>query len=192
MGHIERRQKEKEEIKRKILDAAKSIGCIEGWHSLTIRKIADAIDYTPPIVYEHFANKDDLIHEIIMDGFRTLNKESLKAFKEVKEPKEIIRVFSLIHWDFAFKNQELFRLMFSLERPILDENIRQGFIIVKQTFLMLAKDDEELMHELMFNWMCLINGAITIIMKTGKVPHQEDKEPIEIYKRMLNRFLDSL
>jgi AcrR family transcriptional regulator len=46
MSHIERRQKEKEEIKQSILDAARKIAAEEGWNALTIRKIADEIEYT--------------------------------------------------------------------------------------------------------------------------------------------------
>jgi len=50
-----------------------------GWHSLTIRKIAEEIEYTPPIVYEHFEKKEDLIREIVDAGFNMLSKEFAAA-----------------------------------------------------------------------------------------------------------------
>ena len=63
MGHIERRQKEKEEMRKRIMDTTLKIAVSEGWDAVTIRKIANAIEYTPPIVYEHFKNKEDLFDD---------------------------------------------------------------------------------------------------------------------------------
>ncbi|HRX31691.1 MAG TPA: hypothetical protein P5349_07350 [Tenuifilaceae bacterium] len=48
MGHVERRKKEKENIRKGILDAALKIAMSDGWGAVTIRKIADVIEYTPP------------------------------------------------------------------------------------------------------------------------------------------------
>ena len=107
MSYIERRQKEKEDIKQSILEAARKIAAKEGWHALTIRKIADEIEYTPPIVYEYFENKEDLIREIIDAGFVKLGKEISAARQSETDPHKLLMKLSLIHWDFAFNNVEL-------------------------------------------------------------------------------------
>jgi AcrR family transcriptional regulator len=192
MSHIERRQKEKEEIKQRILDAARKIASKEGWHAVTIRKIADEIEYTPPIVYEHFENKEDLIREIVYNGFTMLSKEFSAARQSESDPGKLLKMLSLIHWDFAFGNIELYQLMFSLEKPVPNEEMISNMKFIESTFLNLIGNNTELLHDLIFNWMCLIQGAISIIMKNPSLPHQEGKDPRDIYINMINRFLDGL
>ena len=192
MSHIERRQKEKEEIKQSILDAARKIAAKEGWNALTIRKIADEIEYTPPIVYEYFENKEDLIREIIDAGFVKLGKEISAAQQSSSDPRELLRKLSLIHWDFAFNNIELYQIMFSLERPTPNEDMLSVIKIIENTFLDLTANNKELMHEIVFDWMCLIQGAISIVIKTPTLPHLEGKDPRDIFTNMINRFINSL
>lgn len=192
MGHIERRQKEKEEMRQRILDTARKIGIKEGWHSLTIRKIADEIEYTPPIVYEHFTNKEDLIREIIFSGFSMLGKEFAIAREAEPDPRKFIKRISLIHWDFAFTNVELYQLMFSLERPMHNEEMSLNIKMIEVAFLNICNNNTDLLHELMFNWMCLMQGAISIVMKITDLPHQQGKNPRDVYSRIIDRFIDSI
>jgi AcrR family transcriptional regulator len=192
MSYIERRQKEKEEIKQSILDAARKIAAKEGWHALTIRKIADEIEYTPPIVYEYFENKEDLIREIIDAGFAKLGKEISAAGQSETDPRELLRRLSLIHWDFAFNNVELFQIMFSLERPTPNEEMLSVLNIIEKTFLDLTNNNKELLHEIVFDWICIIQGAISIVMKTPTLPHLEGKDPRDLFINMINRFINRL
>jgi len=191
MSHIERRQKEKEEVKLRILEAARKIAAKEGWHSLTIRKIAEEIEYTPPIVYEHFENKEDLIREIVYNGFNMLNKQFAHARESETDPKKFIKVLSLIHWDFAFSNVELYQLMFSLERPTPTEEMIADMKLIEGAFIELIKDKESL-HEIIFSWMCFISGAISIVMRFPDLPHYEGKNPRDLFSRMVNRFVEGL
>ncbi len=191
MGHIERRQKEKEEMKQRILESARKIGSRDGWQALTIRKIADEIEYTPPIVYEHFANKEELIKEIVYSGFSMLSKEFVIAREAETDPKKFIKRLSMIHWDFAFSNVELYQLMFSLDRPMHNEEMSLNVKMIEQSFLNIC-NNTELLHELMFNWMCLMQGAISIVMKITNLPHQEGKNPRDVYSRIIDRFVDSI
>jgi len=191
MSHVERRQKEKEEIKLRILDAARKIAAKEGWHSLTIRKIAEEIEYTPPIVYEHFENKEDLIREIVDAGFNMLSKEFAAARESETDSKNLIKVLSLIHWDFAFSNVELYQLMFSLERPTPSEEMTDDLKLIESAFLELIKDKESL-YEVIFSWICLISGAISIVMRFPDLPHHEGKNPRDLFSNMVNRFVEGL
>ena len=192
MSHIERRQKEKEEIKKSILDAARKIAAEEGWNALTIRKIADEIEYTPPIVYEYFENKEDLIREIIDVGFVKLGKEISAAGQSETDPRELLRKLSLIHWDFAFNNIELYQIMFSLERPTPNEEMLSVINIIEKTFLDLTDNNKELLNEIVLDWICLMQGAVSIFMKTPSQPHLEGKDPRDIFINMINRFINRL
>jgi len=192
MGCVERKQREKELVRQSILDAALKIAVEEGWHALTIRKIADAIEYTPPIVYEHFENKEELIQELFLSGFRELQKGYDLKNQSETDPKKIIMSLSLNHWDFAFKHKDLYQLMFSLERPIPNEEMKTGIRLIKNVFMQLANNDEHLAQELMFNWMCLQSGVISTIIKKALPPGLSKTQPRDLFKSVIERFLNSI
>jgi AcrR family transcriptional regulator len=89
----------------------------EGWQSFSIRKIADAIEYSVPVIYSHFENKDAILLEFNRKGFQLL-ADALKTAKAGKtNPADQIRVMGRAYWDFAFKNKEYYQLMFGLGIP---------------------------------------------------------------------------
>ncbi len=195
MGHIERKQRVKEETKSRILEAALKIAAEEGWGSVTIRKIAQQIEYTPPIVYEYFKNKDDLLNEIVKDGFRTLHSQFEEERELEKDPKRLLMKLSLIHWKFAFENEELYQIMFSLERPVHDEEALARFFAIKELFMKLTGENEDDVMEIIFNWICLINGTISAFMKMKMPPPDHVKvihEPRDVFIGFIYRFLNSI
>lgn len=60
--------------RRQILDTALQIAEEEGWQAVTTRRLAEAIDYSQPVVYQHFKNRDELIRTIAIEGFVTLTE----------------------------------------------------------------------------------------------------------------------
>lgn len=70
MGIQERKQREKEELRRKIIHTASHLVSQDGHENLTIRKLARAIEYSPRTIYLHFRDKEHLLHEIVEEGFR--------------------------------------------------------------------------------------------------------------------------
>lgn len=194
MGHIERKQREKERVRQDILDAALKIAVASGWQALTIRKIADAIEYTPPIVYEHFENKEDLIKELVVSGFRTLHERFFKAVEKESDPSIKLQQVSLIHWDFAFENRELFQLMFSLERPQPSEEGLRGMEMIKGIFMEITQKNEQEVIPMIFNWICLMLGTITTVMRFENTPspHRFEHTPRELFQSFINRFITSI
>jgi AcrR family transcriptional regulator len=63
MGIAERKIRQKEEVRTSILSAAWKLVVQEGWQALSIRKIADAIEYSVPVIYDHFQNKEAILEE---------------------------------------------------------------------------------------------------------------------------------
>lgn len=114
MGLHERRQREKESIRANILQAAFGLAKTEGWASLSMRKIADAIEYSAPVVYDYFENKEAILFEISLNGFNLLSKELVKAKKKHETPEEQLIALVDAYWNFAFKNKEYYQLMFGL------------------------------------------------------------------------------
>jgi AcrR family transcriptional regulator len=193
MTHQERRTLEKERLRQGILDAAMAIAAREGWQAVTIRKIADEIQYTPPIVYEYFESKEMLFRELVYSGFDLLGEHILSARREEQDPKKLLYNLSLIHWDFAFTHMELFQLMFSLERHVPNEKMLATLGIIDDVFTSIAGNNAEKGHRLLLNWICLNHGAISVMMKF-KPPKRilHGSTPREIFVEMIQRFISSM
>src|SRR5215213_11936500 len=69
MGTRERRDREREEIRAKILDAARDLFASQGYEAVSMRKIAEAIEYSPTAIYVHFDDKADLMRELCIRDF---------------------------------------------------------------------------------------------------------------------------
>ena len=69
MGFEARREREKLELRKAILEAALATAQKEDWQKVTIRKIAEQIEYTPPIIYELFDNKDAVLLALKLEAY---------------------------------------------------------------------------------------------------------------------------
>jgi AcrR family transcriptional regulator len=117
MGIAERKIRQKGEVKASILQAAWQLVEKEGWQSLSIRKIADAIEYSAPVIYDHFANKEAILLEFTKRGFQQLNEQLLKARDKFKNPEQQIEAIAYAYWKFAFNHKEYYQLMYGLGMP---------------------------------------------------------------------------
>ena len=124
MGILDRKQRQKDEVRASILDTAWQMVVTEGWHSFSIRKIADAIEYSVPVIYSHFENKDAILLEFNRKGFQHLADALARAKADQPEPANQIRAMGRAYWKFAFENKEYYQLMFGLGIPTCETAIR--------------------------------------------------------------------
>jgi AcrR family transcriptional regulator len=117
MGIAERKLRQKVEVKASILQAAWQLVEKEGWQSLSIRKIAEAIEYSSPVIYDHFENKEAILLEFTKRGFQQLNEQLLKAKGKSASPEQQIEAIAYAYWKFAFDNKEYYQLMYGLGMP---------------------------------------------------------------------------
>jgi AcrR family transcriptional regulator len=117
MGIAERKLRQKEEIRASILTAAWKMVEAEGWQALSIRKIAEAIEYSVPVIYDHFENKEAILLEFTRRGFRLLNTELETARDQFPNPEQQIEAMAYAYWNFAFKQKEYYQLMYGLGMP---------------------------------------------------------------------------
>ena len=209
MSVIDRRTRQKAEIRQRILDAARQIAREKDWNAVTIRSIAEAIDYTAPIVYEHFENKEDVLLSIVKEG----HSENRKLFDatlamELSAEEKIVKL-SMIQWTFAHERPEVYRLMHNPERMDQQrEMVREGMQEAKQKIERLFREvssDTENISEVIFNWFCLMQGYINVI--TSVKPEQgakllekvQDpkmvalfKQPTQLFERAIRRFIKGL
>jgi AcrR family transcriptional regulator len=104
----------KEETRTSILEAALRIVKEEGWQALSMRKIADVIEYTAPIIYEYFANKEAILLELTRMGYLKLAKELEEVKSQHTNPADQLEVMWLAYWNFAFANKEIYQGMFGI------------------------------------------------------------------------------
>jgi len=124
MGIAERKIRQKEEVRASILKAAWELVEKEGWQALSIRKIADAIEYSVPVIYDHFQNKEAILLEFTKKGFQCLADELVKARDRYETPEQQLQAMAYAYWDFAFNNKEYYQLMYGLGMPTC-ETVKQ-------------------------------------------------------------------
>ncbi len=121
MGIIERRQRQKTEVRTSILQAAWEVVLTEGWQALSIRKIADAIEYSVPVVYTHFESKDAILHEFTKEGFRLLTEAITQQRDSQTDASRQLEAMAEGYWNFAFAYKEYYQLMFGLGIPACEQ-----------------------------------------------------------------------
>ena len=114
MGISERRQREKKEVREDIVCTAWQMVLKDGWQALSIRKIAEAIEYSVPVIYDHFENKEAILLEFSKKGFRMLSDKIIEAKEQHQNPSDQIKAMADAYWDFALNNIEHYQLMFGI------------------------------------------------------------------------------
>jgi AcrR family transcriptional regulator len=119
VGVKERQEREREATARAILDAARELFVAEGYNHVSIRKIAEKIEYSPAAIYSYFPSKDDIFLALAEEGFRLLFTSAECARREQPHhaPIDCIRSAFLNVYEFSKNHPEYHALMF-LDRSV--------------------------------------------------------------------------
>lgn len=117
MATLERRVKEKLELKQLILAGARKLFLEKGIAQTTMRNIAEEINYSPGTIYVYFKDKNDILHAIHQEGFKQLGGQFATLFS-VADPMERLKAMGRVYIRFALDNPEMYSLMFIQEAPI--------------------------------------------------------------------------
>jgi AcrR family transcriptional regulator len=147
MGIAERKIRQREEVRCSILTAAWQLVKEEGWQSLSIRKIADAIEYSVPVIYDHFENKEAILLEFTKKGFRLLTEQLENASKEHNDPERQLEEMAHAYWQFAFEHKEYYQLMYGVGMPGCEtvkrvEELNRFTTLIKSAIENLAEKNE--------------------------------------------------
>ena len=116
MGPRERRTREREQTKSRILDAAREMFVQDGIEAVTMREIAKRIEYTPTAIYHHFRDKQALIEELCLLDFRGLG-QAFQKIGRIEDPMERLRRIGLAYIDYALEHPSHYRFMFMTPKP---------------------------------------------------------------------------
>ena len=170
MGSKERIARLKEETRENILDAALEIVKEEGWQSLSMRKIADKIEYTAPIIYEYFANKEGILLELTRTGYIILGADLRTTMATTEDPAEQLEAMWISYWNFAFDNKELYRLMYGVDMVCCEmtksmpeaESSNRLFFDVIEKLVTPKNNTEEFVCRKFYTFWSIIHGLISI------------------------------
>ncbi|WP_432542872.1 TetR/AcrR family transcriptional regulator [Kineococcus sp. SYSU DK002] len=110
MPSSDRRARERADVRERIIAAAMEVLVAEGATALTMRRVASDMDYTAPVIYQHFANKDALIAEVVRRGYDEL-VDRLDAVRHVPDVDARLAGMAAEYLRFAGENEHLFEAM---------------------------------------------------------------------------------
>lgn len=114
MNTAERKTRQRAEREYRIIAAARLIAENEGWTAVTIRRLAEEIEYSQPVLYSHFENRDAIVAEVAVEGFRDLTAALLKAGRGAADRGTALESVATAYLAFARKQPALYEAMFTL------------------------------------------------------------------------------
>ncbi len=194
MGITERKDREKAEMRKMILNSAMELFVNDGYEGVSIRKIAQKIEYSPGSIYTYFADKDSIFYALHVEGFEILYRMQLSA-QSVNSPRERLVAHGRAYIKFALDNQEYYDIMFIMRGPIdiINKDKDRDWMHGQRSYDLLKRNVSECKSAGMFKnqdvesvafflWSA-VHGIASLIIRRGpgikKMANQEVDKVIE-------------
>jgi AcrR family transcriptional regulator len=178
MPQHQRRDRQRADRHRLILATARQIAEKEGWDAVTTRRLADAIEYSQPVLYSHFAGKDEIVAAVALDGFAELT-EALRAQRDGAAAGARIGAVARAYLDFAAAHPAVYAAMFTLHTaltfatPQSPEPLRDAFGVLRDC-LADGNVDGDLESRTELFWAAL-HGLVTLTAGRRLRPDRADE-----------------
>lgn len=185
MSIAQRKQEEKQEMHKRILNGARKIFLKKGYKQTSIRNIANEISYSPGSIYFYFKDKSEIFHELHKEGFQLLLGQ-LRFFDTVRDPFERLKALGSSFIQFAKDHTDYYNLMFLVDER--DRKQGEGFQIAKEAIDYLTevvrqcqeKGHFKNLHTDYFTFMVLstVHGICSLFCKdrTASFMNRTDEE----------------
>jgi AcrR family transcriptional regulator len=117
MGVKDRRLRQRTLLRQQILDAARELLVREGYENLSMRRVAQRIDYSPTAIYLHFKDKQELVFSLCDETFAKLVRELETLPDEFADPLVQLRAGMERYIDFGLKHPDHYLPAFVLPPP---------------------------------------------------------------------------
>jgi AcrR family transcriptional regulator len=114
MSIAERKGRQRAERELRITAAARTIAERDGWNAVTIRRLAEEIEYSQPVLYSHFENRDAIVAAVAVEGFQELAAALREAARESTGRQNALENVAMAYLGFAFSRPALYEAMFTL------------------------------------------------------------------------------
>jgi AcrR family transcriptional regulator len=176
----ERKLRDKQARRAQILSTARRIAELEGWSSVTVRRLSDEISYSQPVLYAHFGSREGILAAVAIEGFQELGLTLEKARRRVKRGSTVESV-AAAYLEFAASSPALYEVMFSLNLsvPFGDAATPPELRFAFSQFLELfpgQSSKAEVLSELF--WASL--HGVAELSRTKRFPPSRQKERVRI------------
>lgn len=117
MGIVARKEKQKQEIRQLILDASMKLFVEEGFSHVSVRKIAERIQYSPTTLYLYFKDKNEILFHCCESGFEKMLEQN-RSLALIGNPLERLHQMGINYLNFGLTNPEYYDLMFIQDAPM--------------------------------------------------------------------------
>lgn len=132
MGIKQRRERERQATQQAILQAALDIATEGAWESVTMRRLAERIEYSPSAIYKYFADKEAILLALLRQGFQQQLAALEHISAQAQNPSERLLQIAAAYWDFAWRHPTLYQLMFDLQGTLHEvEEAKAVFLAVR-------------------------------------------------------------
>jgi AcrR family transcriptional regulator len=114
LGIAERKGRQLAEREYRIVAAARLIAEREGWNAVTIRRLAEEIEYSQPVLYSHFENRDAIVAAVAVEGFREITTVLQRATRESTDRRNALENAAIAYLAFARTHPAVYEAMFTL------------------------------------------------------------------------------
>ena len=188
MGVKERRAREKELLRQQILSAARELFVGEGYENVSMRKIANKIEYSPTTIYLHFKDKADLLDSVCQETLLNLLNTLEELKRDMSDPIETLRKSGKAYVEFGLKYPQDYKLTFVI-RPQFQKGLGlQEGSVGEKVFNYLRTMVSECIRQKMFRQMdvettgqvlwAAVHGVTLLLIDFPDFPWTEKNELI--------------
>ena len=143
MSVRDRRARERQLRERLIVTTARELAEAEGWDAVTTRRLAEAIEYSQPVLYSHFSGKDAIVRAVALEGFAELAAMLRDARQAARPPRPALLALARAYLEFAHTRPALYDAMFTLAelpfaKPDTPAPLHEGFAELRQALASFA------------------------------------------------------
>ena len=189
MGIKERQERDREAVQRAILDAARDLFVRDGFEQVSIRKIAELVEYSPAAIYGYFPSKDDIFYALAEEGFRLLHGDHADLAAVAPLPP-IDRVRTLLWrlYEFSVEHPQYFALMFidrsvprisrEYERFAFAREMKQSLISHVHEAVAAGDLPASVAPDVMFKIVSSALIGVAVMRLSDRLPPGEDAEAL--------------
>lgn len=189
MGVKERKARQRKFLRQEILDAASELFVKEGYGNISMRRIAEKIEYSPTTIYLYFRDKAELLEQVCQETFARLIQILTRIQAQPGDPVERLKRGLLAYIQFGLENPHHYRATFMMDLPESahdklkqpDSPAMQAFDFMRRSVYdcigagKLQKADPELVSQTLWAG---IHGVTSLLIKCDDFPWVGRKEVI--------------
>ncbi|MEU4270323.1 TetR/AcrR family transcriptional regulator [Streptomyces sp. NPDC026092] len=184
MSVQERKQRERADRERLIVATARELAEDQGWDAVTTRRLAEAIEYSQPVLYSHFRGKREIIGAVALQGAAEMAVALRAATSTADGPRARVTALAGAYLDFAERNPAVYDAMFQLDGGLAFAHedtpapLKDAFAALLESLADVAGDG---VHPGLFTevfWASL-HGMATLT-RAGRLPPEDTERRMEL------------